>query len=121
MVVDEFLKAIEGVYGIYENKILKTTVKKYLEEDIEPSKLSELYRVVLYGHKANFGVPCIATIEECIHNARMKKGKYEPYRVKTMNPDKYNYREEKAQITEQERKDNLKRLSQFKVKRVSNE
>lgn len=118
MVVDEFLKAIEGVYGVYENQILRGTVKRYLEEDIEPSKLSELYRVVLYGHKANFGVPCIATIEECIQNARLKKGKYEPYRVKATNTDKYNYRAEYKEITEQERQANIKRLSQFKVRKV---
>lgn len=96
MVVDEFLKAIEGVYGIYENQTLRGTVKRYLEEDIEPSKLSGLYRVVLYGHKANFGVPCIATIEECIQNARLKKGKYEPYRIREVK-NKWNYREEYEQ------------------------
>ena len=91
MVVDDFIKNIEKVYGEYENPNLRVVVKKYLSEDIDPNQLSTLYRTVLYGHKAIFKAPCIATIEECIDKARMKKGKFEPYRIKETNTTVYDY------------------------------
>lgn len=94
MVVDDFIKNIEKVYGEYENPNLRVVVKKYLSEDIDPNQLSTLYRTVLYGHKAIFKAPCIATIEECIDKARMKKGKFEPYRIKQTKVREHNYRKE---------------------------
>ncbi len=93
MVADDFLKAIEGVYGVYANPILRGTVKKYLLDDIKPTELSSLYRTVLYGHKAKFEAPCIASIEECIDKARLKKGKYEPYRIKEVK-NVWDYKEQ---------------------------
>ncbi len=93
MVADDFLKAIEGVYGEYTNPILRGTVKKYLNDDIKPNELSSLYRTVLYGHKAKFEAPCIASIEECIDKARLKKGKYEPYRIKEVK-NVWDYKEQ---------------------------
>lgn len=102
MVADEFMIAIEKVYGNYENPTLKAVVKKYLIEDIAPDKLAQLYRTVLYGHKANFGAPCIATIEECIYNARQRKNKFEPYRIKQANSCKENILDEKKAIPDEE-------------------
>ncbi len=93
MVVNDLMKAIKGVYGDYDNKILEGTVRRYLTEDIQPSQYKDLYRIILYYHKAIFKAPCIATIEEAIEKARLKKSKFDPHKqVETKN--KWDYREQ---------------------------
>lgn len=118
MEIEEVMESLTSYYGDYESVQVKSQVAAFIIDRIKPTEYKSLCRIIKDWHKVIFKAPCIATIRECIDKAVFKDKKFEPYKVKTTNPQKYNYREEKEQITEQERQDNLKRLSQFKVKKV---
>lgn len=95
MNIDTMLNQIENYFGEYENKKLKSFVKAYLIKDYKEDKFDEILKAILYYHKANFGAPCVATIEECIKNARLEKGQVDPHKSKSTNTDRFNYRESK--------------------------
>lgn len=88
---EDLIKKIEKIYGEYKNKALKSVVISYLKKDIKDDCYKQLWNIVLYFHKVNFGIPCIATFEECIENARKLKGKMDIHKTKEVNSDKYNY------------------------------
>ena len=68
MTIDTIMAQIETYYGNYDNTKLKSFVRAYLIKDYKEDKFDEILKAILYYHKANFGSPCIATIEECIKN-----------------------------------------------------
>ena len=93
MTIDSVFTQIEKYYGTYENHELKKFVKAYLIKDYNPDKYDEILRAILYYHKANFGTPCIATIEECIKLARLEKGKTDPHK-QVVTKNKWDYKEQ---------------------------
>lgn len=117
MTIDDFFKDIENYYGTYDNKYLKLSIKKYLEKDYNISKLLDISRSIKYFHRIKSGVPCIASIEYCIKQARLEKGQIDPHKNKIMATDRYNYRENKDPEFDKVNID-LKALLQDKIKRV---
>ncbi len=108
MNIDTFMSQVETYYGKYENEKLKSFVRAYLLKDYKEEKFDEILKAILYYHKANFGSPCIATIEECIKSARLEKGQVDPHKLKTTNTTQYqDYKKEKLEITDEEKQENI--------------
>ena len=118
MTIDDLINEIENYYGEYVNKYLKGSVKAYLIKDFKPEKYPEVRKSIQYYHKVNFGVPCIATIEECIKLARSEKELNKREGVITKN--KWNY-EEQAKHDPDFDKVNIDFMSQIKIKKVGYE
>ena len=118
MKIETLMNQIEGYYGKYENTKIKLFVKSYLQKDHKEEKLDEILKSILYYHKVNFGVPCIATIEECIKLARAEKELNKREGVQTKN--KWNY-EEQAKHDPAFDKVNIDLMSQIKIKKVGYE
>ncbi len=91
MTIEKLIEQIEAVYGEYKNKSLKSVVISYIMKDIKDDQYKTLWNIILYFHKANFGNPCIATIEECIESARKLKGKMDIHKSKGTSEGRYNY------------------------------
>lgn len=90
MVIEEFMDKLVKYYGEYENPSVYSSVKGYVIENIKESEYLNLSRTIMYYHKVIFKSPCIATIEECIEKARLKKEKFAPYKSReTKNCDAY--------------------------------
>jgi len=101
MDINIFMQNITVYYGEYENQQLKKIVVGYINKEIKESEFKELLKTVYSYHKAIFKAPCIATIEECIDKARLKKGKYEPYKIKETVVREHKYKEEKPMTKEE--------------------
>ncbi len=111
MTIETVFAQIEKYYGAYENQELKKFVRAYLVKDYNPDKFDEILRAILYYHKANFGAPCIATIEECIKLVRLEKGKVDPHkRVEVKN--KWDY------IKQQETNEDLREVDPTLFKKL---
>ena len=117
MTIDTMLNQVENYFGEYENKKLKSFVRAYLLKDYKENKFDEILKAILYYHKANFGAPCIATIEQCIKNARLEKGQVDPHKSRATKTDKYNYSESKDPAFDKVNID-LKALLKDKIKKV---
>jgi len=115
LTIDDLINELEKYYGEYENKYLKGSVKAYLLKDFKQENYPEVRKSIQYYHKVNFGVPCIATIEECIKLARAEKELNKREGVHTKN--KWNYKEQ-AETNHDFDKVNIDLMSQVKIKRV---
>jgi len=101
MNLDNLMSGLVKYYGEYENQELKKMTAGYIQDQIKESEYKSLFRTIVSYHKAIFKAPCIATIEECIDKARVKKGKYEPYKVKETTVREHKYKEEKPMSREE--------------------
>jgi len=115
MTIETLMNQIETYYGNYENVKLKTFVRAYLLKDYKEEKFDEILKSILYYHKVNFGVPCIATIEECIKLARAEKELNKLEGVHTVN--KWNYKEQAKTDPDFDKVD-IDLMSQIKIKKV---
>jgi len=117
LTIDEFFKDIEGYYGEYDNKYLKGSIKAYMQKDHKQDKYLEVARAIKYYHRVNFGVPCIASIEDSIKQARLEKGQVDPHKSRATKTNKYNYSESKDPEFDKVNID-LKALLKDKIRRV---
>jgi hypothetical protein len=101
LTAEQLISKLEQIYGEYNNDYLKAVVIGYLKKDIKPDQIENVYRAIVYHHKANFGVPCVATIEESIESAIKKKNTFSPYITKGVNSSVYDYKREAEQNPEE--------------------
>lgn len=120
MNIQYFMQKIIIYYGEYENQELKKIVAGYIKKEIKQTEYEGLLKTIYSYHKAIFKAPCIATIEECIDKARIKKGKYEPFIVKATNTEKYDYRKEAEENPELYQKVDIDLKGMLKNKVVNN-
>ncbi len=93
MTIQGLMKEIVDYYGEYENQHIKKMVAGYIIEKIKESEYKTLLQIVFSYQKAIFKAPCIATLKECIDKARLKDGKFEPYKIKAVKPEVFNLRD----------------------------
>ncbi len=93
MDIVKFFKMIEKLYGNYDDN-LKVVIEQFMAKSIRPEMVGKIYVSVVYYHKVNFGVPCIATIRECIKKAMEDKEITTPYVAKNNKNKRYSYMEE---------------------------
>ena len=117
MTAETLIQQLENYYGEYQNQKLKSFVLAYVKKDHEQSKLEQLLRSILYYHRANFNAPCIASIEECIKQARIEKGQVDTHKGKKTNTERYNFSESKDPEYEKVNVD-LKAMLNKAVKKV---
>ncbi len=93
MEIKKLMEDIVKYYGEYDNQHIKIMVAGYIVEKIKESEYKSLLQIVFSYHKAIFKAPCIATLKECIDKARLKDGKFEPYKIKAVKPEVFNLRD----------------------------
>lgn len=75
MSVNDFMERLQDYYGPYkEGTKVGAYVKKYIETEMDESKLPNLFKFITYSHGHRFGPPGISDIEEAIKEA-LKTGK----------------------------------------------
>ncbi len=118
MNIDEVFKKIESYYGEYKNQELKAFVVAYIIKDHKAEKYDEVLKSILYFHQANFGAPCIATIEDCVKKARIEKNQVDSHKgITTKN--KWDFKEQAKTDKSFDKVDiNLKEMFKDKIKKV---
>ncbi|MCP4267369.1 MAG: hypothetical protein GY777_17680 [Candidatus Brocadiaceae bacterium] len=119
MTIKELMKEIIDYYGEYENQHIKKMVAGYIIEKIKEAEYKSLLQIVFSYHKAIFKAPCIATIKECIDKARLKDGKFEPYKGACVKPEVHNLRDKYKTDSDYEKVPvNLKEMLKDKIKKA---
>ena len=107
MTAETLIQQLENYYGEYQNQKLKSFVLAYIKKDHDQKRLEDLLKSILYYHRANFNAPCIASIEECIKQARSEKG----LNNLTAKPtDTKKWKDDRGKLTDKEIEENLNRL-----------
>lgn len=119
MDINNIMTELVKYYGEYENKYIKQLVGNFIIGKIKETEHTKLLDIIYSYHKAIFKAPCIATIKECIDKARLKDGKFEPYKGSCVKPEVHNLRDKHKVDSEYKKVDvDLKKMFKESIKKV---
>lgn len=112
--VQGVMQGIEAYFGPYKRKYVQRTVEVYLEREIDPKRLKELWRALTYHCGTNFGPPGVHEIEEAIKQHSKDRGIFLKKLEFSKKPEQIEA-EEKAQ-SEKDRREVMMMLDEFVAK-----